>query len=97
MARVNKYGLTSLAMKAAGQMTRRMVSESSSMLTVMFMKEIGKTTKQMDREHTLMQMEPDTQESGRMINSMVKEWKLGLIMQYMKGSIRRERKTGEES
>ena len=66
------------------------------MLMGMFMMENGKMIRQMEREYIYMLMGLNTKEIGRMINSMVGEWKTGQIMQNMMENIEKEKSMEEE-
>jgi hypothetical protein len=97
MAMGSRSGLMNLVMKATGQMTKQMDLGNYIMLMETFTKETGETTKLMAQGPTPMLTGQSIQESGRMINSITLGLKLGLIMQYTRASITRERKMVGES
>jgi hypothetical protein len=67
------------------------------MLMGMSTRETGLMTRLMVRELTLTQMELITMEIGSMTNNMGLVWKVGLMGQSMRASIRMERKTARAS
>ena len=66
------------------------------MLMEIFTRDNGRTTKRMGMVATLTQTEQLTLESGKMTNSMEREWKPGLMEPSMKANIRTERSMGKE-
>ena len=78
-ARVLRFGLTEACMKDGGPTAKQMGKGGSSMLTVIFMTETGLMIRLMAGEFTLILMEPGTKAIGRRTNSMVKDWRPGLM------------------
>jgi hypothetical protein len=83
----SKFGPMELGMKASGRITEPMVTENSFMLMEIFTKAIGSMTKPTATESIFMSTGQDMKDSGRMIFSMDKARKLGLMDRYMRVSI----------
>jgi hypothetical protein len=62
------------------------------MLNVIFMKEIGRMIKLMDMVNICIWMELLIKVNGNLISNMVKELKLGQMVQYMKVNIKKVKK-----
>ena len=92
-----KNGLTVLAMKETGLMTRQMDLASCSTLMVMSTKVSGKMIRQMERGPTLMQMVPDIREIGETTSSMVSVSRHGLTVRSTRDSTVKARKMARES
>ena len=65
-----RHGLMVQCIKASGRIINRLVKANSCILTEMFMKDNGQMIKPMDMESTNTQMEPNTQDNGRMTCNM---------------------------
>lgn len=91
------FGKKSQSMKGTGETIKQTDLANFSIQTGIFMRENGRTIKRMAMGHTPTRMEQGIMESGRMISSTVLEWKGGLIMQSMRGSIVRERNMARAS
>ena len=93
----NKFGLMSQGMKGTGLMIRLTDMVNCFMLMGISMRVNGKMTKQTEEVHIPMQMEQNTQEIGRMINSMGLVSRHGLITQYMKDNTGKGKRMVTES
>jgi hypothetical protein len=97
MDMVCKSGLTILNMRVIGRMIKQMGLESLFTLMVMYMRVIGLMIKLKEKALIHIQMGLFIKGSGLMINNMVKEWRLGLMVQSMRVHIKMGRNMEEVS
>ena len=97
MAKVNKGGLMALSTKVSGASGKQMGKASCTMPTVTFMKENGLRIKPMVEAFILMQMAQNMSAIGKTTNSMALGLRRGLMAQFMKVNIKKERSMGLEN
>ena len=97
MVMASKNGQMDHVMRVNGETEKQTAVASCIMRMETSTKVNGQMTKLMEMELTLMQMELSMQDSGEMISNMEKVWRLGLMGQYMKACISKERRMDMEN